>query len=296
MPFRVRRFLTSAPQRRTLNHKCARRGRSRRPDVEFQIKKVPSAWETDISKGQGMGSFQELSLRPAGNEDSGVPARAPETAPELDFRSLLQQLAERAQYITGASGVAIALREPGNTHMVCEGSSGRTAPELGARLQVESGITAECVRTRKILRCDHASRDPRVNAESCRALGIESVLVLPLVIGDFVVGILELFGEEPEAFQERDVKTLEHVGEMVQTLVLRRMQKSAGTHDSRSEGDGSAITNPSFPGLAPVAEEEASRRAERALPGFLARLAEEAENRQPWNWGTWLRQSRRSNG
>jgi GAF domain-containing protein len=264
--------------------------------VEFQIKKVPSAWETDISKGQGMGSFQELSLRPAGSEESGVPACPPEAATELDFRSSLQQLAERAQYITGASGVAIALRESGNTHMVCEGSSGRTAPEMGARLQVESGITAECVRTRKILRCDYASNDPRVNAESCRALGIESVLVLPLMIGDFVVGILELFGEEPAAFQERDVKTLEHVGEMVQTLVLRRMQTSAGTRDSRSESSMGATTDPSCPGVSPVAKEEARRPAGTALPGFLARLAGEAEERQPWHWGSWLRQSRRNNG
>jgi L-methionine (R)-S-oxide reductase len=243
-----------------------------------------------------MGSFQELSLRPAGNEDSGVPARAPETAAELDFRSALQQLAERAQYITGASGIAIALRESGDTHMVCEGSSGRTAPEIGARLQVESGITAECVRTRKILRCDHASQDPRVNAESCRALGIESVLVLPLLIGDFVVGILELFGEEPAAFQERDVKTLEHVGEMLRTLVLRRMQTSVGTNDSRSESGMSATTERTFREFASVAEKEATRPAETALPGFLARLAGEAEDHQPWHWGTWLRQNRRSNG
>jgi L-methionine (R)-S-oxide reductase len=263
--------------------------------VEFQIKKVPSAWETDISKGQGMGSFQELSLRPAGSEESGVPARPPEAATELDFRSSLQQLAERAQYITGASGIAIALRESGDTHMVCEGSSGRTAPEIGARLQVESGITAECVRTRKILRCDHASNDPRVNAESCRALGIESVLVLPLMIGDFVVGILE-FGEEPAAFQERDVKTLEHVGEMVQTLVLRRMQTSAGTGDSLSEGSMRGITDRPSMGMTGVAEQEISHDAKTPLPGFLARLAGEAEDRQPWHWGAWLRQNRRNNG
>jgi L-methionine (R)-S-oxide reductase len=243
-----------------------------------------------------MGSFQELSVRPAGNEEGGVPACPPEPATEVEFRSSLQQLAERAQYITGASGIAIALREPGNTHMVCEGSSGHTAPEVGARLQVESGITAECVRTRKILRCDHASNDPRVNAESCRALGIESVLVLPLMIGDFTVGIVELFGEEPAAFQERDVKTLEHVGDMVQALVLRRMQTSVGTGDSPGEGGMSETAGRSFQDRAGGAEEKAGRHAQTALPGFLARLTGEGDDRQSWNWGTWLRQNRRSNG
>ncbi len=67
---------------------------------------------------------------------------------QRDLDATLQLLAERAQYITGASGAAIALRQ-GET-MVCCASSGPSAPELGAHLQIDSGLSAESVRTRQI--------------------------------------------------------------------------------------------------------------------------------------------------
>src|SRR6266852_7299887 len=103
---------------------------------------------------------------------------------ERDLNATLQLLAERAQYITGASGAAIALREGEN--MVCRASAGPSAPELGTHLQIDSGLSAESVRTQQILRCDDAANDPRVNRESCLTFGIASVVVMPLVRGEEV--------------------------------------------------------------------------------------------------------------
>ena len=90
---------------------------------------------------------------------------------QRDLDATLQLLTERAQYITGASGAAIALRE--GSEMVCRASAGPSAPELGSELQMNSGLTGESVRTRQILRCDDAEKDFRVNRESCQALGIK---------------------------------------------------------------------------------------------------------------------------
>ena len=55
--------------------------------------------------------------------------------PELD--SALQLLVERAQYITGATGTALALAQ--GEEMVCRASAGASAPPVGARLQVRTG-------------------------------------------------------------------------------------------------------------------------------------------------------------
>src|SRR5882724_12435726 len=68
---------------------------------------------------------------------------------QRDLNAALQLLAERAQYITGASGAAIALRE--DEEMICRASAGPSAPALGAHLQVNSGLSGESVRTRQIL-------------------------------------------------------------------------------------------------------------------------------------------------
>ncbi len=136
---------------------------------------------------------------------------------QRDLDATLQLLVERAQYITGASGAAIALRQ-GDT-MVCCASSGASAPELGAHLQIDSGLSAESVKTRQVLRCDDADNDPRVNRESCRALGIASVVVMPLVREDEVYGVFELLSGRPRAFEERDFVALNRLAEMIQTAV-----------------------------------------------------------------------------
>lgn len=134
---------------------------------------------------------------------------------QRDLEAALQLLAERAQYITGASGAAIALLEA--SEMICRASAGPSAPELGAEVQIKMGLTGESVRTQKVLRCDDAETDSRVNRESCRALGIKSVMVVPLIREQEVIGVFELLADRPHAFEERDITALEHLAEMVLT-------------------------------------------------------------------------------
>ena len=136
---------------------------------------------------------------------------------QRDLDATLQLLAERAQYITGATGAAIALRS--GAEIVCRASAGSSAPELGAHLQVESGLSGESIRTKQILRCNDAHTDPRVNRESCEALGIASVVVMPLVHEGEVNGVFELLSDRSFAFEERDIGALERLGEMVQTAL-----------------------------------------------------------------------------
>jgi hypothetical protein len=136
---------------------------------------------------------------------------------QSDLDATLQLLVERAQYITGASGGAIALRRGQQNDMVCRASTGSNAPQLGALLSTEYGLSGECVRTRQPLRCDDAARDPRVNRDVCRELGIASVVVMPIVSDDQVLGVFELLSGKPRAFDERDLSALLRLGEMVQT-------------------------------------------------------------------------------
>jgi putative methionine-R-sulfoxide reductase with GAF domain len=156
-------------------------------------------------------SAQSLRLSP---DDNG---KSLTEMAQRDLEAALQLLAERAQYITGASGAAIALLE--ESEMICRASAGPSAPQLGAEVQVKSGLTGESVRTRQVLRCDDAEVDSRVNRESCRVLGIKSVMVVPLLREQEVIGVFELFADRANAFEERDVTALERLAEMVQTGV-----------------------------------------------------------------------------
>src|ERR1700682_4826328 len=59
---------------------------------------------------------------------------------QRDLAAALQLLAERAQYITEASGAAIALRRNAQNDMLCRASAGTNAPELGTLLSTEFEI------------------------------------------------------------------------------------------------------------------------------------------------------------
>jgi len=115
--------------------------------------------------------------------------------------------------------------------MQCRASTGSNAPELGALLSTEFGLSGESVRTRQILRCDDAERDARVNQEVCREMGIASVVVMPVVHDDEVLGVFELFSGKAKAFGERDLTALQRLGEMVQTAVtLARTAEALPAH------------------------------------------------------------------
>ncbi len=162
-----------------------------------------------------LAKLSETGLRFPG-EDAG---RSLAAMAHGDLDAALQLLAERAQYITAASGAAIALRRGELNDMLCRASVGSNAPELGALLSMEYGLSGESVRTRQVLRCDDAERDPRVNREVCHDLGIASVVVMPIMSEQRVLGVFELLSGKPRAFDERDLSALARLGDMVETAV-----------------------------------------------------------------------------
>ena len=144
-----------------------------------------------------------------------------------DLAAALKLVAERAQTLVRASGAAIALQDTGadadvaSDFLVCRASAGVDAPPVGARLQVGSGFSGECVKTGTLLRCDDAEADARVDRESCRALGIRSMLAAPVRAGEKSIGILEVFSGQANAFSDSDEKTLQRLAETVLAAVNR---------------------------------------------------------------------------
>jgi hypothetical protein len=183
-----------------------------------------------------------------------------------DLDAALQLLAERAQYITGASGAAIALRRGQQNDLLCRASVGSNAPELGALLSMEYGLSGESVRTRQALRCDDAERDPRVNREGCRQLGIASVVVMPILSDDQVLGVFELFSGKPRAFEERDISALLRLSEMVETAVKHAVAaESLPAIEARAGADSQPFEDAIMMEVAPV-ESPVSETPPEVLP------------------------------
>jgi putative methionine-R-sulfoxide reductase with GAF domain len=138
-----------------------------------------------------------------------------------NLEAALRLVVERAQTFTKASGAAIALRQ--NDEMVCRASAG-DAPPVGARLQVGSGFSGECVRAGRLLRCDDSETDTRVDRESCRVLGIRSMIATPVQANGAVAGLLEVFSPAPRAFADSD------------NIVVRRLADTCASAVRRARG------------------------------------------------------------
>jgi TonB family protein len=201
-----------------------------------------------------------------------------------DLGAILQATVEAAQALTGAGSAALALRCDGM--VICRARSGEPAPELGVRLDEDSGISGECLRQGQMLRCEDAHYDHRVNPLVCRTLGLRSIAVAPLRRrGTETIGILEIFSTRPYAFNEVHMHFLSRLAELAEIAQMQDESKLLPTTESSLPVEP-AVALPSF---APAPEVETAaydevvpRLRDRWLAGrSLERLYEPAQRRLP---------------
>jgi GAF domain-containing protein len=128
-------------------------------------------------------------------------------------------ITERAQVLTGATGAAIALRR--GDEVICRARAGRTAPDLGVRLQTDSGVSADCLRSGEVVLCNDAHSSPRADRASCERLGVRSILAAPLRQLHRTLGIFEVLSPSPNAFDTQDVATMQLLSSMMVTAITR---------------------------------------------------------------------------
>lgn len=151
---------------------------------------------------------------------------------EVDLEPTISLIAERAQAITAATGAALALRR-GN-EIVCRARAGRTAPDLGVRLQTDNGLSAECVKTGEVLICGDAEANSSVDLRACRRLGVRSILVAPLRYFRRTLGLFEVLSSAPFAFDHQDAASLQLLAGMTVAAISRRISQSAGLRPKAS--------------------------------------------------------------
>jgi L-methionine (R)-S-oxide reductase len=134
-----------------------------------------------------------------------------------DLNTALRVVSERARTLLRGTGAAIAIVDGGP--MMCRASVGTGGPPLGTHVDINSGFSGQCVRTAKLLRCDDAETDSRVEAETCRKLGVRSIAAAPIRYEREVLGVLEVFSAQTYAFDEGDLAVLERLSQTVLLMV-----------------------------------------------------------------------------
>jgi GAF domain-containing protein len=197
---------------------------------------------------------------------------------EVDFQAALQLIAERAQLITSASGAAVAIGD--NDGMVCRASAG-TAPDMGAQLRPDSGLSGYCLRSGELVHCADTQTDPRIDAAAARQLDLGSIIIVPVFVAGRLAGVLEVLSSRPNAFDDRQVIRLERFAELLGATVEEHQRSQASEAEesqAAAEDDALKFTAATVPEAIPAISgkseaatlpEEAATPAAPPSPSFV---------------------------
>ena len=90
------------------------------------------------------------------------------------------------------------------------------------------------MRTGRSLRCDDSETDDRVDREGCKALGIRSMVAVPIRPGNKVAGLLEVFSPQPYAFNANDISALQQLTGSILPALTPESRRSSPTLRARS--------------------------------------------------------------
>lgn len=148
---------------------------------------------------------------------SEIPQFLPDYSAE--FLGELQGVLDKARRFSGATGAAIAFVE--GDELVTKAGLGGLAPEAGSRSPITGSFTGLCVASREVQRCDDASVDPRVDKHACAALGIASMVIVPIIETKHAIGVIAAFAPKPNAFSATHVALLRTLADIVVELQKR---------------------------------------------------------------------------
>ncbi len=143
-------------------------------------------------------------------------------AADLDesMDQVLASVAQKARTLTRADAAAVAMLE--GESVLCRARDGAMAPRVGTPINLQASFTGQSFQTQQALYCRDTEEDARVNRQACRAAGIGSILVIPVVLQRQSIGIVVVFSAAPARFGAGQIHALELMAGFVSDAVRTR--------------------------------------------------------------------------
>jgi len=159
------------------------------------------------------------SIELAGRLSAVVATQQEVLAAISDLDKVMTLVVERTPEATNGDGAVIEVVE--GEEMVYRAGSGAAKEQAGLRLGMMKSLSGMAVREKTLLRCDNTETDLRVDAAACRALGIRSMMIAPLLEGTVAVGALKTFSRHAQAFSDLDAYVLQLLAGMTSAALLQ---------------------------------------------------------------------------
>lgn len=154
----------------------------------------------------------------------------------MDLSSIMDLVTQRAQLITNSEGACIELIE--KNELVYSAASGIAEKFLGLRLFIENSLSGECIKARIPLVSNNIENDDRVNKAACRQIGLQSMIVVPLIYSNDVVGVLKVLSAEVDHFNEDHIKILELISGLIAAVMFNAMRNEESELFHKATHDG----------------------------------------------------------
>jgi diguanylate cyclase (GGDEF)-like protein len=154
----------------------------------------------------------------------------------IDLSNIMDLVTQRAQLISNADGACVELVE--NMELVYSATSGIAKKFLGLRLDKESSLSGACIKAGAPLISNNIENDDRVNKNACRQIGLNSMIVVPLIYRDDVVGVIKVLSSKANFFNNDHIKILELMSGLIAAAMSNAMTNGESelfykaTHDS----------------------------------------------------------------
>lgn len=145
----------------------------------------------------------------------------------IDLSSIMDLVTQRSQQITNADGASIELIE--KDELVYSAASGIAKKFLGLRLNIKNSLSGECIKSKLPLLSNNIEIDDRVNKEACRQIGLNSMIVIPLISSGTTVGVLKVLSKSVDHFSQESIKILEFMSDLIAAAMFNAI------HNNKSE-------------------------------------------------------------
>ena len=176
--------------------------------------------------------------------------------------AVMQRIAdESVELIAAAEGATVEVAT--GDFLVYAFCAGSLVSAVGARVKRDASLSGLALQTFSTLHCDDVLTDPRVDLEANLAVGLRSLICVPLRDRGVPVGVLKVGSSKANAFSHEDVSTLTGLAEFLSaTLTLAAAVSVAGAqvydsgHGTSPAGSERAsqlarfVANVTRPGLA----------------------------------------------
>jgi hypothetical protein len=148
----------------------------------------------------------------------------PKTAGDDDqlISALLLSVIEEVRSAMSADAAIVAVCDSEGVRCVASTADEET---VGSRFQPDSAFTRECLATGKVVLCEDAENDSRIELSVVRSLHLRSAVAVPIQVQDSIVGLIEVFSSRP--IHAADVTPLQGVANFLAPILAPESMRSA---------------------------------------------------------------------